>query len=150
MSLSRLQLIVWTVIVLSAFGAAAIWNVHSPAATDPLKIDVAPQLWILIGIAATSAVAAPLVQQTTLNRPSIASRIEDGFLDATTLMEAFIFRGVPMRTAHEAVGHLVKQCETKKCRLIDLPIKEFEAVTPGGGSIRQSLGTANAIAAFRS
>ncbi|CAN5615868.1 argininosuccinate lyase [soil metagenome] len=96
------------------------------------------------------AVAAPLVQQTTLNRASIASRIEDGFLDATTLMEAFIARGVPMRTAHEGVGHLVKQCETKKCRLIDLPVSEFEAVTPGGGTIRQSLGTANAIAAFKS
>jgi hypothetical protein len=62
MSLSRLQLVIWNVIVLSAFGAAAIWNVHTPADTDALKIDVPPQLWILIGIAATSAVASPLVR----------------------------------------------------------------------------------------
>ena len=34
-------------------------------------------------------VAAPLVRQTKLRREVIASRLEDGFLDATTLMEAF-------------------------------------------------------------
>src|SRR5205823_6948831 len=96
------------------------------------------------------SVVAPLVRQTKLKREVIAAKLDDGFLDATTLMEAFIVRGVPMRSAHEAVGQLVRLCETKKCRLIDLPASEFEAVVKGGSSIRQSLGAANAIAAFKS
>jgi argininosuccinate lyase len=96
------------------------------------------------------AVAAPLVRRTKLKRDVIASKLDDGFLDATTLMEAFIQRGVPMRSAHEAVGKLVRLCETKKCRLIDLPDSEFEAIVKDGSSIRQSLGAANAIAAFKS
>ena len=97
------------------------------------------------------AVAAPLVEQTRLRREVIASRIEDGFLDATTLMEGLIAHGVPMRSAHEAVGTLVKQCEQQKCRLTDLPAEAFERAAPGGGAkVRASLGVASAVAAFQS
>src|SRR5690349_4263870 len=72
-------------------------------------------------VAGALEVAAPLVAKARLKRESIAARLEDGFLDATTLMEALIANGVPMRTAHEAVGGLVKECEAKGCRLADLP-----------------------------
>src|SRR5207302_4146507 len=41
-------------------------------------------------VSSSLAVAAPLVRQTKLRRESIGSRLEDGFLDATTLMEALI------------------------------------------------------------
>ena len=97
------------------------------------------------------AVAAPLVAQTKLRRDVLAARIEDGFLDATTLMESLIARGVPMRSAHEAVGALVKRAEDAKGRLADLSVSAFEAVAPGSGeAVRASLGVSNAIAAFRS
>jgi argininosuccinate lyase len=97
------------------------------------------------------AVAAPMVEQTKLRREVIAARIEDGFLDATTLMEMLIAHGVPMRSAHEAVGTLVKECEKRRCRLADLPVESFERATPGNGAnVRQKLGVANAVAAFRS
>ena len=96
------------------------------------------------------AVAAPMVEQTKLRREVIASRIEDGFLDATTLMEALIAAGVPMRSAHEAVGTLVKECERRRCRLVDLPAEEFEKAAPGAKAVREKLGVANAVAAFRS
>ncbi|MFO0936939.1 MAG: argininosuccinate lyase [Gemmataceae bacterium] len=97
------------------------------------------------------AVAAPLVAGSALKRESIAQWIEDGFLDATTLMEAFIKAGVPMRTAHEAVGTLVRSCEKKHCRLADLPAAEFEAFCPGiGPKLKDVLGVANAVKAFRS
>ena len=107
-------------------------------------------------VAACLGVAAPLVQQTKLRREVIASRLEDGFLDATTLMEGLIARGVPMRSAHEAVGKLVRECEQQKCRLVDLPDSHFalaigELETSATGSaIKATLGVANALAAFKS
>jgi argininosuccinate lyase len=102
-------------------------------------------------VASCLGVAAPLVQQTKLRREVIASRLEDGFLDATTLMEGLIARGVPMRSAHEAVGRLVRECEQKRCRLADLPDAAFDAVVPGrGAELRETLGVANALAAFKS
>jgi len=102
-------------------------------------------------VAACLGVAAPLVEQTRLRREVIATRLDAGFLDATTLMEGLIARGVPMRSAHEAVGKLVRECEQGKCRLLELPIGQFETIVPGqGAALRATLGVANAIAAFRS
>jgi argininosuccinate lyase len=100
-------------------------------------------------VAGCLAVAAPLVGQTKLRRQSIAARLEDGFLDATTLMEGLIARGVPMRSAHEAVGKLVRECEQRKCRLADLPDEVFAAVG-ASPEVRVSLGVSNALAAFKS
>ena len=102
-------------------------------------------------VAGCLAVAAPLVAQTKLRRTVIAARIEDGFLDATTLMEGLIAHGAPMRTAHETVGKLVRRCEDAGCRLADLPAAVFEEAAPGAGeAVRKLLGTANAITAFKS
>ncbi len=96
-------------------------------------------------VAGCLSVAAPLVQQTKLRREVIASRLDAGFLDATTLMEALIARGVPMRSAHEAVGNLVRECEQRKCRLADLPDAMFPVP-----EVKASLGVANALDAFQS
>jgi len=95
--------------------------------------------------------AADLVRQTAFRAEVIRSRLEDGFLDATTLMEYCIAHGVPMRAAHEAVGKLVRLCEQRRCRLADLPAEEFDAVRPGlAPGVYQLLGVENALRAFRS
>jgi argininosuccinate lyase len=102
-------------------------------------------------MAAALDVAAPLVRQAKLKRDVIAASLEDGFLDATSLMEYLIANGTPMRSAHEAVGQLVRDCEQRKCRLIELPIEHFEAICPGQGKgVYQVLGVAKALASFRS
>jgi argininosuccinate lyase len=102
-------------------------------------------------VAAALEVAAPLVRESRLKPESIAARLEDGFLDATTLMEYFIAHGVPMRTAHEAVGKLVRECEMRRWRLLELPVERFEAVCPGHGKgVYQVLGVAKALASFKS
>jgi argininosuccinate lyase len=102
-------------------------------------------------VAASLELAAPLVRQTKFRAEVIAARLEDGFLDATTLMEHLIGQGVPMRAAHEAVGKLVRLCEERRCRLADLPAEVYESVRPGlSAGVYKVLGVANALAAFRS
>jgi argininosuccinate lyase len=102
-------------------------------------------------VAASLELAAAVVRGARFRKEVIASRLEDGFLDATTLMEFFITKGVPMRAAHEAVGRLVRLCEERRCRLADLPVETYEQVRPGIGSeVHGVLGVANALAAFRS
>jgi len=102
-------------------------------------------------VSAMLELAAPLVRQSKLRRESIAARLEDGFLDATTLMESFIAVGMPMRSAHEAVGKLVKTCEDRKCRLVDLPREMLEEFVPGRvDEVSRVLGVANTLKAFRS
>src|SRR5262249_16695053 len=102
-------------------------------------------------VVASLELAAPLVREARFRREAIAARLEDGFLDATTLMEFFVAQGVPMRAAHEAVGKLVRLCEERRCRLADLAPEVYESVRPGlGAGVYKVLGVSNALAAFRS
>jgi len=102
-------------------------------------------------VAISLELAASLIRATKFKRDAIAARLEDGFLDATTLMEFLVKEGVPLRSAHEAVGQLVKQCEERRCRLAELPKEAFEAIHAGlGAKAYQVLGVKNALAAFQS
>jgi argininosuccinate lyase len=102
-------------------------------------------------VSASLELAAALVRESRFRADVIASRLEDGYLDATTLMEFCIARGVPMRAAHEAVGKLVRLCEERRCRLAELPPDAYENVYAGlSAGVYKVLGVANALAVFRS
>jgi argininosuccinate lyase len=93
--------------------------------------------------------AAPLVVATELNRESIAARLDLGHLDATTLMEHMIRRGMPQRKAHDLVGNLVRKALTRSLRLSDLPLADFQEADPGlDESVYTVLGAENAVRAF--
>ncbi|MGD9720866.1 MAG: argininosuccinate lyase [Pirellulales bacterium] len=95
--------------------------------------------------------AAPLVAGAELNRKAIAERLDRGHLDATTLMEALIRRGMAQRTAHEAVGRLVRKALDRGVRLAELPDEEFQALDSGAAAeVREVLGVQPAVAAFAS
>jgi argininosuccinate lyase len=95
--------------------------------------------------------AAVVVEGAGLREDRIASRLEEGFLDATTLMEYLILKGVPQRTGHEVVGQLVALCESRRCRLADLSPDDLAAAHPAiGPDVREALGVENAVKAFRS
>ena len=78
-------------------------------------------------VAACLELTADIVGLAEINRDAIAARLEDGFLDATALMEYLIKQGVPMRTGHETVGKLVAHCESRNCRLADLSLEELQS-----------------------
>lgn len=95
--------------------------------------------------------AAKIVEGAELRRDRIAARLEEGFLDATALMEYLIRRGVPMRTAHETVGQLVAACEAEGCRLAELSLERLQAacdkIEPDVFGV---LGVSNAVAVLTS
>src|SRR5690606_2905588 len=92
-----------------------------------------------------------VIAHAELNRERIASRLEDGFLDATALMEYLIKRGIPMRTGHEVVGKLVATCEKTRRRLADLPMEELQVASDLiSDDVYEVLGTRNAAAALMS
>jgi hypothetical protein len=69
LSLSRLQMILWTVVVLSGFLTAALWNCRSEQNKQPLSIAIPSQLWLLMGISTASLVATPLIRSTKTSQP---------------------------------------------------------------------------------
>ncbi len=93
--------------------------------------------------------AAPIVRGASLKPASISARLDEGYLDATTLMEFFIARGIPQRTAHHQVGALVRQAMAAKVALAELPLSDFQAIDAEiDDSIYGVLGAENAAAAF--
>ncbi len=62
MSLSRFQTILWSVLILSAFLAAAISNLRVASnPTDAISISIPPELLGILGISVTSLAGAPLI-----------------------------------------------------------------------------------------
>jgi len=116
-----------------------------------LQEDKPPLFDSVDTVTAMLELAVPIVSGSELRRDAIAARIEEGYLDATTLMEWLIRHGVPQRTAHHAVGAIVGQAMEQGVPLSELPLDAMREHAPQiDDSIRQVLGTANAVAAFTS
>jgi len=95
---------------------------------------------------AVLGVAAPLVAGTRFDRDRVAAALERGHLDATSLMEALIAQGVPQRTAHETVGHLVRRAMTRGVSLAELSDEEFAGQYAGwNAALRGALGASRAV-----
>ena len=63
MSLSRLQMLTWTVVIVAALGTMAI----ARAQRDPVNamdVTVPPTVWALLGISTTSLIGSPLIKNT--------------------------------------------------------------------------------------
>jgi argininosuccinate lyase len=100
-------------------------------------------------VGACLGVAAPLVAGAKLNRETIAARLERGYLDATTLMELLIRKGVPQRTAHEVVGKLVAEAIRRGVPLAELKPDDFRAAHSSlGDDVYRVLGSRQAVEAF--
>ena len=74
-SLSRLQMIFWTILVLSALYAAFLGNLASAhSVSGALDIDIPPVLYALMGISTTSLVASPLILSTKREKSADATQ----------------------------------------------------------------------------
>lgn len=116
-----------------------------------LQEDKPPLFDAVRTVKACLELAAPMVAGAQLQRAAIAERLDRGHLDATTLMEHLIRRGMPQRTAHHLVGQLVRTALDRGVRLQDLTRADLEAAHPElDESVRNVLGVENAIRAFSS
>jgi hypothetical protein len=59
MSLSRFQMVLWTIIIVSGYFVIAIGRIGEVA--NPLLVGIDPNVWILLGISATSLVGSPML-----------------------------------------------------------------------------------------
>jgi argininosuccinate lyase len=102
--------------------------------------------------------AAAIVSSANFVKENIEPTLERGFLDATSLAEYFVTRGVPFRTAHQVVGSLVAKCEKEnKTALAQLKLEDFTEALKAHGvavgvdqSLYDSLGAKNVVKRYRS
>ena len=67
MTLSRLQLILWTLVVLSAYLAVVVARIKTQG-LEALNVAIPQELWWLMGISTTSMVGSPLVLSNKKNK----------------------------------------------------------------------------------
>ncbi len=116
-----------------------------------LQEDKPPLFDAVDTVKACLELAAPLVAGAKLNTASINARIEKGFLDATTLMEYLIKRGMPQRKAHHLIGELVRLATAKSSTLTQLSLEDFQSVDESlDEAVYDVLGVQNAVKAFQS
>jgi argininosuccinate lyase len=103
--------------------------------------------------------AAAIVNSASYVKENIEPTLDRGFLDATSLAEYFVTKGIPFRTAHHIVGSLVLRCEKEgKTSLSQLGLSDFvEAVkaqnAPAdkiGQDLFEALGAKNVVKRYRS
>jgi argininosuccinate lyase len=102
--------------------------------------------------------AAAIVNSASFIKENIEPTLDRGFLDATSLAEFLVTKGVPFRTAHHVVGSLVAKCEKEgKTKLLDLSIEEFNHALKADGvsvavdkEVYSALGARNVVARYKS
>jgi hypothetical protein len=97
MSLARLQMALWSLIIISAFLAAAVSNTRADA-PQPLSIGIPEAVWMLMGISTTALVGSPLVLSTKRATPAVPPQPAPGTPTSTPLLAAPI-PGAPAPTA---------------------------------------------------
>lgn len=87
----------------------------------------------------------------TVNEARLGAGLENGHLDATTLADYLVRKGVPFRTGHEIVGRCVAKAVAEGKQLQQIPLEELKEVDPVfEEDVYEFLGVKNAVANFSS
>jgi argininosuccinate lyase len=70
--------------------------------------------------------ACAVVSHTKFDIKKISAGLEKGFLDATSLAEYLVGKGVAFREAHGIIGMLVSICEKQNKKLAEVSLDEFK------------------------
>ncbi len=83
--------------------------------------------------------AAAIVRTTTFNEERIKAGLNRGYLDATSLAEYLVTKGVPFRTSHQVVGALVHKCQAEGLgELKKLSVEQFRKAVEAVGATTQA------------
>lgn len=96
-------------------------------------------------------VSAEFAQNITFNQDRIKKALPAGYLDATTLADYLVKKGMPFRTSHDIVGRAVALCVAKNCQLQNLSLDDFQTLSPVfENDVYEFLGVENAVKKFGS
>ncbi|XP_020592282.1 argininosuccinate lyase, chloroplastic [Phalaenopsis equestris] len=96
-------------------------------------------------------VSAEFAQNVTFNDAKIEKALPAGYLDATTLADYLVKKGVPFRTSHDIVGRSVALCISKNCQLSALSLDDLRGMDPVfEDDVYEYLGVKNSVNKFSS
>ena len=118
MSLSRLQMFLWTVVVLSALLTAALFNMKAGFLDNAVAIAIPEQVWIAMGISTVSLVGSPLILKAKMDKETNKQAAEK-----TTSVSLLAGRTAEQREStieEHSSGQLDRKVKPQDARLYDL------------------------------
>ena len=111
-SLSRVQLVLWTLLLVSALTSAALSNV-SLGTASPLQIEIPASVWALLGLGSLTSVASPII----LNQKEANPAPPPGRLKAITenIKRLDNLPSLPTNT-----GEVVRKAKASDARWMDI------------------------------
>ena len=124
MSLSRLQMLLWTLVILSALITAILGNV--PLTDSPMEIVIPVELWVLLGLSGATAVGAPALLSTKRGKQADPNELqktekalgEQGAAPLDTEEKSVVLRNKDIRDAR--FSELLKGDESGNAATVDL------------------------------
>ena len=71
-----------------------------------------------------------MLDTMTFNKDVMESSAKNGFTNATDAADYLVNHGVPFRDAHGIIGQLVLLCIEKNISLDELPLEEYQKISP--------------------
>ncbi|XP_047322759.1 argininosuccinate lyase, chloroplastic [Impatiens glandulifera] len=116
-----------------------------------LQEDKEPSFDSVKTILAMLEVTEEFTRNITFNQERIKKSLPAGHLDATTLADYLVKKGIPFRTSHDIVGRAVAFSLTKSCQLQDLTLDELRSIDGVfDEDVYEYLGVENSIKNFSS
>lgn len=81
-------------------------------------------------ILSSLAIMSGMIATMKVNKEKMLASTQKDFSNATELADYLASKGIPFRQAHEIVGKLVLQCIQNGYYLQDIPLNEYQAITP--------------------
>ncbi|MDP6438737.1 MAG: argininosuccinate lyase [Candidatus Brocadiia bacterium] len=111
----------------------------------PALFDATDQVQACLGV------LAELVARTTFKEDRAREACERGHMDATSLADYLVGRGLPFREAHEVVGAAVRQAAVQNAKLSELTLLELRRFSELiGEDVFRVLGVRNCVENYRS
>jgi hypothetical protein len=124
-SLSKIQMIAWTVLILSAYAAAVLGNIGTHQ-FHPLNVIIPSELWLAMGISTVSLIGSPLILNTKKEERKTAARTAEYERQCKLLAE----QGVDCSTIDRR-GSLIVYTHPRHSRWSDL----FEGEETGNAGL---------------
>lgn len=120
MSLSRLQMLLWTVVVLSAYFVAVLANISAGHVQVAVQIAIPEELWLALGISVTSLVGSPMIMSQKKKKKTNTREAEK-----TAIRLGLLRENDNQETKAEVInkcfiGHTYQHASPDDARLYDL------------------------------
>lgn len=120
LSLSRFQMSLWTIVVLSAFLTAIVFNLRKGHVGTALDVAIPEEVWMAMGISTASFVGSPLILQEKRKKKTNVTELETYVPELKQALDGESKERRAEEIRRYAAGNLIRNLKPEDARLNEL------------------------------